>query len=123
MSKLSRYPAEQQPRIKALFTRLLELKVNNGKVDESEAAIKAAMPSTFMEACQVVVTVDACLSRLSHYPEADQRRIRTIAEQLIEGQISSGKVEATEDAVKAATRTAVNDARQVVVAVDEYLCG
>jgi nicotinamide mononucleotide adenylyltransferase len=123
MSKLSGYPAEQQPRIKALFTRLLELKVNKGKVEDSEAAIKAAMPSTFMEACRVVVTLDACMWRLSHYPEADQRRIRTLAEQLIEGQIISGQVAATEDAVQTATRVAVNDARQVVVAVDEYLCG
>jgi hypothetical protein len=123
MSKLSGYPEDQQCRIKALFTRLLELKVNKGKVEESESAIKAAMPPTFMEACQVVVTVDACMSHLSHYPAADQRRIRTVAEQLIEGQIISGKVEASEEAVKAATREAVNDARQVVVAVEEYLCG
>ncbi|MBU9200128.1 hypothetical protein KTD31_01755 [Burkholderia multivorans] len=123
MSKLAGYTEDEQVRIKATFTRLLELKVSKGTVEESDEAIKAALPQAFMEACQVVVTVDACMSQLSHYPDADQRRIRTLAIELIEGQISSGKVVATEEAVKAATREAVNDARQVVVAVDEYLCG
>lgn len=123
MSKLSGYPEEQQPRIKATFTRLLELKVSKGTVAESQAAIKEAMPQAFMEACQVVVTVDACMSQLSHYPDSDQSRIRLLAEQLIEGQISSGKVGATEEAIQSATREAVKDARQVVVAVGEYLCG
>lgn len=123
MSKLAGYTEDEQVRIKALFTRLLELKVYKGTVEESNAAIKAALPQALMEACQVVVTVDECMSRLSHYPEDDQRRIRAIATALIEGQISSGNVAGTEDAVKAAARAAVNDARQVVVAVEEYICG
>jgi hypothetical protein len=123
MSKLSGYPEEQQPRIKATLTRLLESKVDNGTVEETDAGIKAAMHQAFMEACQVVVTLDACMCRLSHYPEDSQQRIRSVATQLIEGRIASGKVAGTEQAVQAATRVAVDDARQTVIAVEEYLCG
>jgi nicotinamide mononucleotide adenylyltransferase len=123
MSKLSGYTEDEQPRIKATFTRLLELKVNKGTVAESETAIKAALPQAFMEACQVVVTLDACMRQLAHYPAANQERIRSVATQLIEGQIASGKVAGTEEAVQAATRVAVDDARQVVTAAEEYLCG
>ncbi len=123
MSKLSGYTEDQQQRIKATLVRLVEAKVAKGVVAESDEAIRAAMPQAFMEACQVVSTVDACMFHWNHYPAEHQVRIRAIGTQLVEGQITSGQVDATEIAVRAAVRLAVEDARQTVIAVEEFLCG
>lgn len=63
------------------------------------------------------------MGRLDHYDETDRRRIKALARKLIEGQIESGALECSDDAIRAAMPKAVEDARQMVMAVNEYLCG
>ena len=63
------------------------------------------------------------MGRLDHYDEADKRRIKALACQLVEGQILCGKLECTDEAIRAAMPQAIEDAIQVVNAVNEYLCG
>ncbi|KVP17090.1 hypothetical protein [Burkholderia ubonensis] len=123
MGILSSYTQDEQQRMKETACRLVEARLYAGKLAESEAAIKAAMPQAFKEAIPVVLTLDECMARLPHYEVVPQQRIREIATQLIEGQLVNGKVADNEESIKAATRQAVNDARQAVVAVEEYLCG
>lgn len=63
------------------------------------------------------------MPRLTNYSESEKRRITALACRLIEGQIVSGKLECTDDAIRAAMPQAIEDARQTIVAIDEYLCG
>lgn len=63
------------------------------------------------------------MGRLDQYDDEDKRRIKALACQLIEGQILRGKLECTDEAIRAAMPQAIEDARQVVAAVNEYLCG
>jgi hypothetical protein len=63
------------------------------------------------------------MSRLANYSEDEKRRIKNLACKFIEGQILSGKLECTDEAIRAAMPQAVEDARKTVVAVDEFLCG
>ncbi|XXA16537.1 hypothetical protein P5X00_35995 [Paraburkholderia sp. A2RO-4L] len=121
MGILSSYTESEQQRMKAFACRLVEGRLCTGVLSINE--VKAAMPRAFREAIPVVLTLDERMSKLTHYEQASQVRIRQIAMQLIEGQLVDGKIADEEEAVKAATRQAVEDARQAVVAVEEYLCG
>ncbi|HIH2744890.1 TPA: hypothetical protein ACYLN4_000556 [Burkholderia lata] len=42
---------------------------------------------------------------------------------LIEGQIATGTLACTDEAIRVAMPQAIEDARQTVTAVDEFLCG
>lgn len=121
MSRLAGRTEEEKERIKASMRRLVEGRLKQGKVAEDDAAIKDAMPQAFTEAVQVVSTVDEGMSRLAHYPVEDQRRIRALAVQLVEGQLIQGTLAGTEAATRAAMPQAIEDARQTVIAVDEFL--
>ena len=63
------------------------------------------------------------MGRLDQYNDGDKRRIKALACKLIAGQIFSGKLEFTDEAIRAAMPQAIEDARQVVTAVSEYMCG
>ena len=57
------------------------------------------------------------------YDDEDKQRIKSLACRLVAGQIARGEIECTDEAIRSAMPTAVEDARQVVTAVGEYLCG
>lgn len=63
------------------------------------------------------------MTKLFGYDEADKTRIKAIASRLVEGMIESGEIELTDEAIRAAMPGAIEDARQVVTAVNEFLCG
>jgi hypothetical protein len=63
------------------------------------------------------------MAKLEGYSAEEKQRIKAIACQMIEGQIVNGTIECTDEAIKAAMPQAVEDARQAVTAVGEYLCG
>ena len=63
------------------------------------------------------------MGRLDNYSEDEKRRIKAIAAKLVEGQIERGLIPCTDEAIRAAMPQAIEDARQTVVAVDEFLCG
>ncbi|WP_060192587.1 hypothetical protein [Burkholderia ubonensis] len=121
MSRLEGRTEEEKERIKASMRRLVEGRLKHGNVSEDDAAIKAAMPQAFAEALQVVTAVDEGMSRLGHYPKDDQGRIRALACQLVEGQLVRGTLDCTDAATRAAAFQAIEDARQTVIAVDEFL--
>jgi hypothetical protein len=55
--------------------------------------------------------------------ELHTKRVKAVAAALVEGMIVSGEIPLTEEAIRAAMPQAVADARQVVNAAEEYLCG
>ena len=63
------------------------------------------------------------MGRLDHYDPVDKKRIITVATKLVMGQIEQGKIECTDEAIKAAMPQAVDDAIKTINAVNEYLCG
>ncbi|AQH05698.1 hypothetical protein A9R05_42530 (plasmid) [Burkholderia sp. KK1] len=63
------------------------------------------------------------MSQLENYSDEQKRRIKAIACALIEGQIANGTLACTEEAIRVAMPQAIEDARQTVMAVDEFLCG
>lgn len=52
-----------------------------------------------------------------------KRRVKAIACALVAGMLERGEIAETEDAIRAATKRAVADAKQVVRAAEEYICG
>lgn len=63
------------------------------------------------------------MGRFDNYTPDEKSRIKAIAAKLVETQIEKGDIPCTDEAIRAAMPQAVEDARQVVVAVDEFLCG
>lgn len=63
------------------------------------------------------------MARLAGYDEADKKRIRAIACQLVESQILAGDIACTDDAIRAAMPDAIETARQAVTAANEFICG
>lgn len=63
------------------------------------------------------------MPRLENYTDDQKRRIKAVACVLIEGQIEKGTLACTDEAIRAAMPQAIEDARQTVMAVDEFLCG
>ncbi len=63
------------------------------------------------------------MSVLANYTEDEKSRIKAIACQLIEGQIVAGKLECTDEAIRAAMPQAIEDARQAYTAAVEFVCG
>ena len=61
--------------------------------------------------------------RLTGYDKADRRRIINLAMTLVTGMVARGEIEDSEKAIRAAMPKAFQDAKQVVNAVAEYLCG
>ncbi len=61
--------------------------------------------------------------KLAGYDEDDRRRIIEIASRLVESQIALGQIPETEEAIRAAMPQAVQDAKQTVNAMWEYLAG
>ena len=50
-------------------------------------------------------------------------RVKAVACALVEGMIANGEIACTQEAIRAAMPQAMVDARQVVNAAEEYLCG
>jgi hypothetical protein len=65
---------------------------------------------------------DAKIS-LHGYDESDRRRIKNLACQFVAAMLERGDIEQTEDAVRKAMPQAIRDARDILGAVNEYLCG
>jgi hypothetical protein len=63
------------------------------------------------------------MGRFDNYSPDEKRRIKAIAAKLVEGRIENGEIPCTDEAIRAAMPQAVEEARQVVVATDEFLCG
>jgi hypothetical protein len=63
------------------------------------------------------------MGRFDNYTPDEKRRIKVIASRLVEGRIVSGEIPCTDEAIRAAMPQAVEDARQVVLATDEFLAG
>ena len=60
---------------------------------------------------------------LTGYDDSDKRRIATLAARFVAAAVERGEIELTDEAIRAAMPRAVQDAREVVNAVNEYLCG
>jgi hypothetical protein len=63
------------------------------------------------------------MGRFDNYTPDEKRRITVIASRLVEGRIVKGEIPCTDEAIRAAMPQAVEDARQVVLATDEFLAG
>jgi hypothetical protein len=63
------------------------------------------------------------MGRFDNYTPDEKRRISVIAARLVEGRIVKGEIPCTDEAIRAAMPQAVEDARQVVLATDEFLAG
>jgi hypothetical protein len=61
--------------------------------------------------------------KLAGYDDDDRRRIIEIASRLVEAQIVMGQIPETDEAIRAAMPQAIQDAKQTVNAMWEYLAG
>ena len=55
--------------------------------------------------------------------EITRRRVVSLASRLVEGMIQRGEIPFTDEAIRAAMPQAVSDAKSVVLAAEEFLCG
>ena len=63
------------------------------------------------------------MGKLDMYEQIDKDRIKRVMIAIVAGQVESGKIPCTEEAIKAAMAEALKDARQLVNACNEYLSG
>lgn len=63
------------------------------------------------------------MPQIENYSDDQKHRIKALACALIEGQIATGALACTDEAIRGAMPQAIEDARQTVTAVDEFLCG
>lgn len=63
------------------------------------------------------------MSKLDGYDESDRGRIKRLMTALVAGKIERGEIPCTDEAIKAAMPQALSDAKAVVNAAIEYLCG
>ena len=63
------------------------------------------------------------MSKLDGYDKIDQERIKRLMQRLVEGQVARGEIPCTDEAIKAAIPQALKDAKQVINAANEFLCG
>lgn len=63
------------------------------------------------------------MGKLDGYSATEKRQITSLAARLVEGDIESGKIACTEEAIKAAMPEAFSTAIACVNAVNEYLSG
>ena len=124
-SKFAEYSDDQKRCMKAFGCMLVEAKILAGATPCTDAGIRAVMPDAMEAARLTVVTLDEEIgaSRFDNYVENARNQIRALATKLLEGQLRSGSIKDTEEAIKAGVKQAVEDARRTVIAVDEFLCG
>jgi hypothetical protein len=125
MSRFEGYSEEQKARIKATGCKLVEARIEGGTTPCTDAGVRQVMPECMETARLFVVALDEELnaSRFDNYVVNSRDQIRAVSTKLAEGQLVRGTVTHTEEAIKAAVRQAVEDARRAVIAVDEFLCG
>jgi hypothetical protein len=63
------------------------------------------------------------MGKLDGYSLEDRRRISALAAKFIQGMIDREEIPCTTEAIKAATPSAVQDAKEVINAVNEFLRG
>lgn len=67
--------------------------------------------------------LEVATDRLVGFDDKQKERIKAIAPKLVEGQIESGLIDCTDEAINDAVPQAVADAKAVVAAAAEFLCG
>lgn len=63
------------------------------------------------------------MSKLNGFDDADRKRIIAVASQFVASRIERGEIPCTNEAIKEAMPQAVKDAKEVVAAANEFLCG
>lgn len=121
--KLQTYAVDDQEVIKQLMPFLIEVQMASGAIEESDSAIKAALPAAFEDVCAVVDKLNADLANYSHVDASTVRRIKGLTLKLLASAVEKAQGRIDRAALFTWLASAFSDARQVSTAVDEYLCG